>query len=460
MNEKILSRVSFGQRGDAWNMFRALLFQLLLLSPVMQHYTWSWESAQHADKYILLNQINYPELQHTYATDLIWTLDDDEVNEFDQRISQITEEDMQRIEQEAYELTSELHPQLVQAGITVSFKTLLYAAVLIWLFYFLRKWTEKFQDRSNKQMRKALWFTFIVAGLWFAFVVYPELQHKVPYGREIAWWVKKLGGQAWGLVKKHWWAVVDDIYTNEENNLIRIWLALLIWSILTWIFVGKAKLPKKWLMFIIFSAVWYYATHIYNAGSEVVGEWTEVVTGTEKKDPATIEQQQGTADAESLKRNLMQWKKEITYQDEFIQQLFVWAQTLPINFEKEWSFHYQQYIPSIEWVPAQKKSMNVDYAVWETWWVTFFVAYISSDRETGIIRIGNSVIKWKPWVAYAENQLRVVAHTWWEADENAYPQLGYILWNSDASKPAKDQPDDEDVLLYLNQIMSLPLPKQ
>gem|GEM_PF-6774252 len=54
-------------------------------------------------------------------------------------VAEITEEDMKGIEQDAQQFATEMYPQMVQAGINISFKTLLYLAGLILLFYFLWK---------------------------------------------------------------------------------------------------------------------------------------------------------------------------------------------------------------------------------------------------------------------------------------------------------------------------------
>jgi len=452
--------------GAVWNLFRALILQLLLLSPATWYYDWSWEQETHSNNRIIeVTPEKYVDLQRIYADDLIWVVHDNEVVEFERMVAEITEEDMKGIEQDAQQFATEMYPQMVQAGINISFKTLLYLAGLILLFYFLWKWTEKIQDWSNKQMRNLLLFTFMVAGLWFAFVVYPELQHKVPYGREISWWVKEIWGQAWWLIKEYWGAIAEDVYGDEKYSYIRILLALLLWSILTWLLASKAKLPKKALAFCVFSVVWYFANHLYDAITSTYVETTQIVAGT---GDSNSKQQQFNEKTDQYKKNIMHQKHEISNQDELIIQLMNQIRNLNLKESDEvdwstrvWHVDYIQNIPEIDGVPAQKMHMKLEFEIREMNGTQFFSLRVRSDAKTWILRIGNRVIVWNTWYANWANLFSIAAFVPSEEDikENgAYPKLGYNVIDTDNQVPLRDQPNEKNVVWFLQSILPL-LPK-
>lgn len=445
-----------------WQFFHALLVNILLLSPAIGSYTWP----QSGEKFplpihqeVIDTWVEWTQVVGNSADQIVCVLDDEDVTAFDDFANQFTAEDMQQLENEAMQIATELHPQLVQAWIDVPFKALWYAAILIVLFFIFRKNTEKFQDWSNKQMRRVLRWAFIIAGLSVFFLMYPQFQNKVPYGREIVSWVKEVGGQTWWLIKKHGGGALDDVYWDDNYYLVRVLLMLFIWSVWVTLFWWKAKLPKKAWIFLVSCLIWYFAPLVINTVSEVAWWTTEIFTW--EKDKPDLKKQEETMKVAEYKENLFHGKYEITYQDNFITSLFGRVETLPVNLDQEWSIPYEQKIPEINWVPAKTMQCNFQYSKWTYWGAQFFAASVRSDSETWIIRIGKSVIVGKPGVTYGANVLKIVAYLPSTTDGSweEYPMFAYINWDTDRSLPAKNQPKEIDVSKFMHQIMSLPVTK-
>lgn len=443
---------------QTWHFFRSLLVNLLLLAPAIGSYTWSQGKVQSPlpiHQEVVDIWVEWIQVVDKSTVQVIWVLDDQDVANFEDLANLFTSEDMQQIENEAMQIATELHPQLVQAWIEVPFKALWYAAILIVLFFIFRKNTEKFQDWSNKQMRIVLRSAFIIAGLSVFFLMYPQFQNKIPYGREIVSWVKEVWWQTWWLIKKHGGWVLDDVYWNDNYYLVRILLSLFVWSVWVTLVWWKAKFPKKVWIFLVSALIWYFAPLVVNTVSEVAWWTTEIFTW--EKDETDLAKQAEVEKGNAYKTNVLYGKREIKNQDEFIHLLFERVNTLPVNSDWEWTIPYEQNIPEIEWIPARTMPCNFSYSKWTYAGTQFFVAYVRSDTETWIIRIGNSVIVGKPWVAYASNLFKIAAYIPEDTSGEEYPRLVYVLFDTDRSLAAENQPKQQDVLKYINQLMSLPV---